>query len=57
VLDEAGRQLEASKGGARGPFYAVLCGVGSVMVLCGGLREGLLMGEIAKNVFLLRGIS
>ena len=38
MLDEARRQLEASKGGARGPFYAVLCGVGSVMVLYGDVR-------------------
>jgi hypothetical protein len=56
VLDEARRQLESSKDGARGSFYAVLCGVGSAMVLYGGLRDGLLMGEIAKILFLLRSI-
>jgi hypothetical protein len=51
VLDEARRQLEASKDGARGPFYAILCCVGSVIVLCGGLREGLLMGENCQKCF------
>jgi hypothetical protein len=51
VLDEARQQLEASKDGVWGPFYAILYGVGSVMDLCGDLREGLLVKYYPKTFF------